>query len=104
MNWITETKSSFGEDGLSNEKNAAGPNGLAGREGRDTPADYRRVIGVLNFLKPCFPFFQKRTLAKLLLGIQSESRTLQHGLVTELAYVLDSKSRFCGFESHPGYQ
>ena len=30
-----------------------GPNGLAGREGRDTPADYRRVIGVLNFLKPC---------------------------------------------------
>ena len=85
-------------------KNAAGPNGLAGREGRDTPADYRRVIAVLNFLKPCFPFFQKRTLAKLLLGIQSESRTLQHGLVTELAYVLDSKSRFCGFESHPGYQ
>ena len=39
-------------------KNAAGPNGLAGREGRDTPADYRRVIAVLNFLKPCFPFLK----------------------------------------------
>ena len=64
-------------------KNAAGPNGIAGREGRDTPADYRRVIGVLNFLKPCFPFFQKRILAKLLLGIQSEFRTLQHGRVLE---------------------
>ena len=39
-------------------KNAADPNGLAGREGRDTPTDYRRVIAVLNFLKPCFSFLK----------------------------------------------
>ena len=26
-----------------------------------------------------------------------------NGLVTELAYVLFSKSRFCGFESHLGH-
>lgn len=71
------------------KSNAAGPNGLAGREGRDTPADYRRVIAVLNFLKPCFPFL---------------AANAAHGLVMELVYVLDSKSRFCGFESHPGHQ
>lgn len=27
-----------------------------------------------------------------------------YGLVMELAYVSDSKSEFCGFESHPGHQ
>ena len=49
--------------------------GLVGREGRDTPTDHRRVIGVLNFLKPCFPFL-KSDIKKLLLGNQSESPTL----------------------------
>ena len=55
-------------------KKCGGSHGLAGREGRDTPADYRRVIAVLNFLKPCFPFL-KSGFMKLLLGSQSESPT-----------------------------
>ena len=40
-----------------------------------------RQIVVLKFSKPCL-----------------------FGLVMELAYVSDSKSEFCGFESHPGHQ
>ena len=37
------SNSSFGEDRDGIKKNAAGPNGLVGREGRDMPTDYRRT-------------------------------------------------------------
>ena len=52
-------------------------------KGRDTPADYRRVTVVLNFLKPCF-FAQ----------------------VAELVYAVVSNTigKPCGFESHPEHQ
>ena len=46
---------------------------------------------------------EKRTIPKLLLGNHPESYASGYGLVMELAYVSDSKSEFCGFESHPGH-
>ena len=38
------------------------------------------------------------------IGVLYPLSLVTYGLVMELVYVLDSKSRFCGFESHPGHQ